>query len=511
MEMSTKLPGLQTRIFNRETENSREEWPQRKITVGLSPASLPKRGSWFDLAIAVGILAAAGNVPRAAVDGIMFFGELGLDGRLRPVRGVLPAVAEAASAGFDKVMVAEQNAAEAVLVPGVRVIAASSLTGAADWLRGLPGPDGGPAAAEFDGGQELCSGRVGGIQGAIGSAISDARAISGGPIVRMTASGAAPAPDLAELLGQSMARRAAEVCAAGGHHLSLLGPPGAGKTMLAERIPTILPRLDSAAALEVTAIHSVAGTLPPQVPWLTDPPFMAPHHTATKAAIVGGGSGIILPGSASLAHRGVLFLDEAPEFAKDVLDALRQPLEAGEIVVARLGVITRFPAKFTLVIAANPCPCAKMAGPKEGCSCSPATRRRYLGRISGPLLDRVDVKIELEPVGRRELLSDRTFAESSRIVALRVVQARDRAAHRLRGTPWRLNAEVPGSELRRTWPPAPGSLAAVEHSLERGQISARGVVKVIRVAWTIADLAGLPRPTSDDCDAALGLWLGVRR
>jgi len=255
----------------------------------------------------------------------------------------------------------------------------------------------------------------------------------------------------------------------------------------------------------------VAGTLPPQVSLLTDPPFLAPHHTATKAAIVGGGSGIILPGSASLAHRGVLFLDEAPEFAKDVLDALRQPLEAGEVVVARLGVIATFPAKFTLVLAANPCPCAKMAGPKDGCSCSPAARRRYQGRISGPLLDRMDLKIELEPVGRRELLSDRTFAESSRTVALRVIEARERAAHRLLGTPWILNAEIPGSELRRTWPPTPGSLAAVERSLERGLISARGVVKIVRVAWTLADLAGRPRPTRDDCDAALGLWLGVRR
>ncbi len=485
--------------------NSGEEWPQRKITVGLSPASLPKRGSWFDLAIAIGVLAAAGKVPRAAAAGVMFFGELGLDGRLRPVRGVLPAVAAAVEAGFGKVMVAQANASEAVLVPGVHVIAATSLTAAADWLRGTPGPDGGPAAAEFEGGQELPSGRVRGAPGALGGAVFAGR---GG---RVASSGAAMAPDLSELLGQSMARRAAEVCAAGGHHLSLLGPPGAGKTMLAERIPTILPRLDTAAALEVTAIHSVAGTLPPQVPLLTDPPFLAPHHTATKAAIVGGGSGIIIPGSASLAHRGVLFLDEAPEFAKDVLDALRQPLEAGEVVVARLGVITRFPARFTLVMAANPCPCAKMAGPAEGCCCSPAMRRRYLGRISGPLLDRVDVKIELEPVSRKELLSDRTFAESSRTVALRVIQARDRAAHRLRSTPWRLNAEVPGSELRRAWPPAPGSLAAVERSLERGQISARGVVKVIRVAWTLADLAGRPRPTGDDCDAALGLWLGVRR
>jgi len=490
--------------------NSGEEWPQRKITVGLSPASLPKRGSWFDLAIAIGILAAAGKVPRAAVEGVMFFGELGLDGQLRPVRGVLPAVAAAVDAGFGTVMVAEQNAAEAALVPGVRVIAACSLIAAANWLRGTPVCNDSQAAAEYESGHELPDSRVRDAWNSVRGAVSDSSAVSDGRTWRASVS-AATVPDLAELLGQSTARRAAEVCAAGGHHLSLLGPPGAGKTMLAERIPTILPRLDTTAALEVTAIHSVAGSLPPRVSLLRDPPFLAPHHTATKAAIVGGGSGIILPGSASLAHRGVLFLDEAPEFAKDALDALRQPLEAGEVVVARLGVITRFPAKFTLVLAANPCPCAKMAGPKDGCSCSPAIRRRYQGRISGPLLDRMDLKIELEPVGRREILSDRTFAESSRTVAQRVIQARERAAHRLRGTPWILNAEVPGSELRRTWPPRPGSLAAVERSLERGLISARGVVKVIRVAWTIADLAGRSRPTRDDCDAALGLWLGVRR
>ena len=272
--------------------NSGEEWPQRKITVGLSPASLPKRGSWFDLAIAVGVLAAAGKVPRAAAAGVMFFGELGLDGRLRPVRGVLPAVAAAAEAGFGKVMVAEQNAAEAVLVPGVRVIAASSLTAAADWLRGTPGRDGGPAAAEFEGGQELPSGQVDepGHSGGLGGARLRQPCRSGGRVVRRRWRLTSPSCSASRWRGgpPRCARRADTTCRCSGR-------PVAGKTMLAERIPTILPRLDTAAALEVTAIHSVAGTLPPQVPLLTDPPFLAPHHTATKAAIVGGGSGIIRP------------------------------------------------------------------------------------------------------------------------------------------------------------------------------------------------------------------------
>jgi magnesium chelatase family protein len=489
--------------------NSHEQWPQRRITVGLSPASLPKRGSGFDIGIALSILVAAGAVPWDAVDGMAFLGELGLDGRLRPVRGVLPAMAAAACAGFGRVVVAQHNAAEAALVPGLRVAGAPTLAALLAWLRGEQEaaeagvlcltdgdppparpelPPGGPPGAERDGPDH------------------PAASLGGGPVL---AGPRRPRPDLSELLGQPAARRAAEICAAGGHHLSLLGPPGAGKTMLAERLPTVMPALDQAAALEVTSIHSVAGTLPVGSPLMTEPPFCAPHHTATKAAIVGGGSGVIHPGAASLAHRGCLFLDEAPEFARDVLDALRQPLESGEVMLARSGLTARFPARFTLILAANPCPCAKGTGPRSGCTCSPTARRRYLARLSGPLLDRVDVKVELLPVSRAELLSDRRFAEPSSVVAARVVAARERATARLKDTPWRLNAEVPGSEFRRAFVPSPGALAPLERAMDLGRISARGVDRALRVAWTLADLAGVSRPTVAETSCALGLWLGV--
>jgi magnesium chelatase family protein len=225
--------------------------------------------------------------------------------------------------------------------------------------------------------------------------------------------------------------------------------------------------------------------------------------------MVGGGSGSIHPGAASLAHRGVLFLDEAPEFSPDVLDALRQPLESGEIVVARSGITARFPAAFTLVLAANPCPCARARTSRQRCTCTPAARRRYLSRLSGPLLDRVDVKVELLPVGRAELLSDRHFAETSAAVAKRVELARERAQFRLDGTPWRLNAEVPGSELRRRFGPAPDALAPLERAMELGELSARGVHRIMRVAWTLADLTSKPRPGAEETRYALGLWLGV--
>ena len=464
--------------------NSQQTWPMRRITVGLSPASLPKRGSSFDVAIAAAILSAAGSVPKDRLADTVFLGELGLDGRLRPVPGVLPCIAAAAAAGFGRAVVPPENAAEATLVPSMRVMSAPTLGSLIDWLRDGPAIAPGPAVQVLDSGAGLTPGAL-----------------------RLSAP--AGSLDLADVVGQPVARRAAEICAAGGHHMLLLGPPGVGKTLLAERLPTIMPVLEPSAALEVSAIHSVAGTIRPDRPLVAEPPFCAPHHTATKAAIVGGGSGIIRPGAASLAHHGCLFLDEAPEFGRDVLDALRQPLESGEVVIARSGLTARFPARFTLVLAANPCPCARTTATGSGCTCTPLVRRRYLARLSGPLLDRVDVKVELLPVGRAELLSDRQLAEPSAVVAARVAEARLRACRWLAGTRWRLNAEIPGSELRRCYRPAPGGLAPLERAMDLGQISARGADRIIRMSWTLADLAGAGRPGADQIGTALGLWLGT--
>jgi magnesium chelatase family protein len=316
--------------------------------------------------------------------------------------------------------------------------------------------------------------------------------------------------DLADVRGQPTARFALEVAAAGGHHLLMLGPPGAGKTMLAERLPGLLPPLDTAAALEVTAVHSVAGALPAGTPLVTAAPFQAPHHTASVPAIVGGGSNHVRPGAASLAHRGVLFLDEAPEFAPGVLDALRQPLESGEISVARLAAQVRFPARFQLVLAANPCPCGLAVGKGLDCRCTPTAKLRYLGRLSGPLLDRVDLRLEMLAASRADLRDDAAHLESTATVAARVAGARDRMGRRLADTPWRINAEVPGHVLRREWRLPWEVVARAERELDAGLLTARGVDRVLRVAWTLADLAGRDRPDAGDVGVALE-FRGVTR
>ncbi|MGV2921822.1 YifB family Mg chelatase-like AAA ATPase [Streptomyces alfalfae] len=475
--------------------NSGGEWPQKKLTVGLSPASVPKGGSGFDLAVACAVLGAAERIdPRVLAD-IVMIGELGLDGRVRPVRGVLPAVLAAADAGYEQVVVPECTAAEASLVPGVSVLGVRSLRQLVAVLTDEPVPHEEP---EEPGRPDLMLAGLSvpgaGVGTGLGGAPDDAHAL-----------------DLADVVGQAAARTAIEVAAAGAHHLFLQGPPGAGKTMLAERLPAILPPLSREDSLEVTAVHSVAGMLPPGRPLLDVAPYCAPHHSATMQSLVGGGKGLARPGAVSLAHRGVLFLDEAPEFSSQALDSLRQPLESGHVVIARSAGVVRLPAKFLMVLAANPCPCGRHTLLGDGCECPASVIRRYQARLSGPLLDRVDLKVEVEAVTRSELAGYATRGESTCTVADRVRAARERAAARLSGTGWRTNSEVPGHALRTRWPAVPGALDAAEVDLERGFLTARGLDRVLRVAWTVADLAGHDRPCAQDVALALQLRTGISR
>lgn len=440
-------------------------WPNRRITVNLSPATLPKTGSSFDLAVAVATLAGAGVVDVDSVARWVHLGELGLDGRLRPVRGVLPSVAAAVAAGCPRVVVPRGNAAEASLVPGVEVLAADSLAQvAAHHGADLEVPD-----------------------------VDPVRDV-------VTAVPAHPDPDLVDVLGQSEARYGLEVAAAGGHHLLMVGPPGAGKTMLAARLPGLLPDLDEPDAVEVTAVHSVAGTFDPGGGLVRRPPFEDPHHTATPASIVGGGSGLPRPGAASRAHRGVLFLDEAPEFTSAVLQTLRQPLEHGELVLHRAAGTARYPARFQLVLAANPCPCGHAVGKGLACTCRPEQRRRYFGKLSGPLLDRVDLQLEV-PAARATDVA----GEDSATVARRVLAARAAQRERWRGTGWRTNAEVPGRRLHGRLGPQRALVTDLDRAVDRGTLSLRGADRVLRVAWTVADLDGRDAPQREDVAQALVL------
>ncbi|WP_144877521.1 YifB family Mg chelatase-like AAA ATPase [Microbacterium sp. 1.5R] len=453
-------------------KNSGLDLPRRRLTINLSPASLPKQGSAFDLSVAVCALAAGGALDGRSVRRTVHIGELGLDGRLRPVLGVLPAVLAAARAGFERVIVPAGNAHEAALVPGVEVRAAVSLGEVALWHGAdIVAPDLEPVVPP----------RV--------ESVDDAGL------------------DLADIVGQGDAVDALIVAAAGGHHMLLSGPPGAGKTMLARRLPGILPPLAAVEALDVASIRSLCGENVRELSTL--PPLEAPHHSASVAALVGGGSRAVRPGAIVRAHRGVLFLDEAAEFSRVALDALRQPLESGTIEVSRAGFSARFPARFQLIMAMNPCPCGNYGVRGAECVCPSAAIRRYATRLSGPLRDRVDIELQVARVSAARAVAGASASATSAEASVRVASARARAAERWRGTPWTRNAEVPGSRLRQADVRIPAEArVSLDRALERGLLTLRGYDRVLRLAWTMADLDGLERPGAEQVGRALYLKRG---
>lgn len=442
--------------------NSGWNFPSRKVTVNLSPAAVPKSGSAFDLAIAVSVLLAMGVIDASPANAV-FIGELGLNGRVRAVRGVLPAVLAARDAGLTSVFVPLENLGEASVLAGVSVFGVGSLKQLVDHLNGVV-----PI-----------------------------------PATRADASGLAQDSagftdlDLSQVRGQSLAVEAMVVAAAGGHHVAMVGTPGSGKTMLAERLPGILPRLSAEQALEVAAVESLLGVGGKTTALNTIPRFETPHHTASVTSIVGGGGGYPRPGAVSKAHHGVLFLDEALEFQAPVLEALREPLESGRVLIHRSAGSAQFPARFQLVLAANPCACGYSGSLTRACTCSFASRRRYLGKLSGPIFDRIDIRLRIQPVRVAEARGLERAQHNTATAHDRVLAARQAAAARLGEFGVALNAQLPAQHLRSRLHPGTRATRLLDRALSSGKTSMRGYDRCLRLAWTIADLAGATTPTAE--------------
>lgn len=467
------MPETRDRLYAGIT-NSHWDVTSSPVRVSLPPSPEPSPGSATDLAFAAAVLALNGVFRATALDGVALVGELGLDGSIRPMRGVLPMVAAAARAGLGTVVVPAANAHEASLVPGVQVIAVDSLRQFVRWasfgiIPELPGPDASPAPHARGG----------------------------------------PTPDLADLpAGMARPRWALEVAAAGGHHLGLLGPPGSGTVMLAERLPSLLPELGDNDAVEVTALKSAAGLLHPADGLVRRPPFQAPHHSASLPSLLGGSLRASQPGAVSLAHRGVFFLNSAPEFGHRALAALCQPVDDGQVRLARGGGATvTYPAQVQLVIAAQTCPCGQSTGGEQGCGCTSRDRARYMARISG-LWERTDIRLRLEIPDPH----DGDASEASAMVAGRVARARELAADRWAALGHRVNAQVPAEVLRTGVCALPTCDINPLLELRRvGAVSDDGYDRILRVAWTVADLHGAGRPDRDDVNAAVELYLGQQQ